>query len=420
MQEKFPTQVYSEIGDLEAVILHSPGPEVENMTPQNAERALYSDILNLSVASKEYNQLKGVLEKVTRVFEVKDLLKDILKIEKVKENLVHRICEREGLQLNDYLLGLNDQVLANQLIEGVLMQKNTLSCFLSKERFSMRPLHNFFFTRDASISVYDSVFIGKMASPVRLRESLIMEAIFDAHPSFSTRTINPANHFASEHGKIAIEGGDVLVARNDILLVGIGPRTTPQGVDFILEQLKDKNEYQHIIVQELPFTPESFIHLDMIFTFLDVDKCMIYEPVVMKMNKFQTVHIHVEGGKVKSIREAENIPAALKNLGMDLQPILCGGDTDPWFQEREQWHSGANFFAIGPGKLIGYARNSKTIEELQKLGLAVIKASDVIKERVNLTNYQKYVITIDGSELSRGGGGARCMTMPVRRKHVEW
>jgi arginine deiminase len=419
MQEKYPTQVYSEIGDLEGVILHSPGPEVENMTPQNAERALYSDILNLSVASREYSQLKGVLEKITRVFEVKDLLSDILKNEKVKENLVQKICSIESVCLTDYLLSLSERELASQLIEGVMMQKNTLSSFLSKERFAMRPLHNFFFTRDASVSVYDNVFIGKMASPVRWRESLIMEAIFDFHPLFSTKTINPANT-TSDPGKIAIEGGDILVARHDILLVGIGPRTTPEGVDYILEQLKEKNEHQHIIVQELPFTPESFIHLDMVFTLLDMDKCMIYEPVVMKMNKFQTVHIYAEGGKVKTIREAENLPAALRYLGMDLQPVLCGGNTDPWFQEREQWHSGANFFAVGPGKLVGYARNTKTIEELNKAGMTIIKASDVIKERVNLSDYSKYVVTIDGSELSRGGGGARCMTMPVRRKHVIW
>jgi arginine deiminase len=419
MQEKYPTQVYSEIGDLEGVIIHSPGPEVENMTPQNAERALYSDILNLSVAAREYSQLKGVLEKVTRVFEVKDLLSDILKNEKVKKNLVQKICSIESDCLTDYLLSLGERELASQLIEGVMMQKNSLSSFLSKERFAMRPLHNFFFTRDASVSVYNNVFIGKMASPVRWRESLIMEAIFDFHPNFSTKTINPANT-TSNLEKIAIEGGDILVARHDILLVGIGPRTTPEGVDYILDQLKDKNEHQHIIVQELPFTPESFIHLDMVFTLLDMDKCMIYEPVVMKMNKFQTVHIYAEGGKVKTIREAENLPAALRYLGMDLQPVLCGGNTDPWFQEREQWHSGANFFAVGPGKLVGYARNTKTIEELNKAGLAIIKASDVIKERVNLSDYNKYVVTIDGSELSRGGGGARCMTMPVRRKHVIW
>ena len=421
MQEKYPTQVYSEIGELEGVIIHSPGPEVENMTPQNAERALYSDILNLSVATKEFNQLKGVLEKVTKTFEVKELLSDVLKNEKVKENLLDKVCQHETAEcIKSYLMSLEEKELARQLIEGVIMHKKTLTSFLSKERYAIRPLHNFFYTRDASISVYDNVFIGKMSSPVRLRESLIMEAIFDFHTAFSTKTISPLNNTQTDHTKIAIEGGDILVARHDILLVGIGPRTTPQGVDYILEQLKEKNEHQHIIVQELPSAPESFIHLDMVFTLLDMDKCMIYEPVIMKMNKFQTVHIYAEGGKVKSIREMENIPAALRHLGMDLEPILCGGSSDPWFQEREQWHSGANFFAMGPGKVIGYARNSKTIEELSKRGMEVIKASDVIKDRINLSDYEKYVVTIDGNELPRGGGGARCMTMPVRRKHVIW
>lgn len=222
MQEKFPTQIYSEIGDLEGVIIHSPGPEVENMTPQNAERALYSDILNLSVATKEFNQLKGVLEKVSKTFEVKDLLGDILKNEKVKENLLDKICRHDSAEcIKDYLMSLNEKELARQLIEGVIMQKKTLTSFLSKERFSLRPLHNFFYTRDAAMSVYDNVFVGKMASPVRLRESLIMEAIFDFHSSFSTKTISPLNK-TSDHNKIAIEGGDMLVARHDIILLGIG------------------------------------------------------------------------------------------------------------------------------------------------------------------------------------------------------
>ncbi len=420
MQEKYPTQVYSEIGELEGVIIHTPGPEVENMTPENAERALYSDILNLSVASREFNQLKGVLDKVTRTFEVKDLLSDVLKNEKVKENLLDKICKYEMAEcIKPFLLALDEMELSRQLIEGVVMQKKNLTSFLSKDRFALRPLHNFFYTRDASISVYDNVFIGKMKSPVRLRESLIMEAIFDFHPLFNTKTINPFN-LSSEASKISIEGGDILVARHDIVLVGIGPRTSSQGVDFILDQLKEKNEHQHIVVQELPDTPESFIHLDMVFTLLDMDKCMIYDPVIMKMNKYQTVHIYAAGGKVKIIREEENLPTALRNLGMDLKPIFCGGSSDPWFQEREQWHSGANFFAVGPGKVIGYARNAKTIEELHKNGLEVIKASDVIKGKVNIKEYDKYVVTMDGSELPRGGGGARCMTMPVRRKHVHW
>jgi arginine deiminase len=418
MQVNLPIQINSEIGELEGVVIHTPGPEVENMTPENAERALYSDILNLGVATKEYNQFKGVLKLHAPVFEVKDLLREILRNEKVKESLVKKVCRNEGSGcIGEHLMALDEQSLANALIEGVPLIIDSLHNFLSKERFSLRPLHNFFFTRDAAISLYDNVLVSSMASPIRLRESLIMEAIFDFHPAFSTKTINSRS---SQAENIAIEGGDVLIARDDILLCGIGSRTSSQGIDFIIDHLKDKKEKQHILVQELPLTPESFIHLDMVFTLLDRDLCMIYEPVIMKMNKYQTVHIYLEGGQVKFIREVENLPQGLKKLGMDLKPVLCGGPEDRWQQEREQWHSGANFFAVGPGKVLGYARNNKTLEALNNNGFDILKANDLIKCKLNVSDYEKYAVAIDGSELPRGGGGARCMTMPVRRKPVDW
>jgi len=418
MQVNLPIQINSEIGELEGVVIHTPGPEVENMTPENAERALYSDILNLGVATKEYNQFKGVLKLHAPVFEVKDLLREILRNEKVKESLVKKVCRNEGSGcIGEHLMAMDEQSLANALIEGVPLINDSLTNFLSKERFSLRPLHNFFFTRDAAISLYDNVLVGSMASPIRLRESLIMEAIFDFHPAFNTKTINPGK---GELKDIAIEGGDVLIARDDILLCGIGSRTSSHGIDFIIDHLKDKKEKQHILVQELPLTPESFIHLDMVFTLLDRDLCMIYEPVIMKMNKYQTVHIYLEGGQVKFIREVENLPQGLKKLGMDLKPVLCGGPEDRWQQEREQWHSGANFFAVGPGKVLGYARNSKTLETLNNNGFDILKANELVKCKLKISDYEKYVISIDGSELPRGGGGARCMTMPVRRKPVDW
>jgi arginine deiminase len=111
---------------------------------------------------------------------------------------------------------------------------------------------------------------------------------------------------------------------------------------------------------------------------------------------------------------------ALKKLGIDMKPVSCGSKTDTWVQEREQWHSGANFFAFAPGKVIGYERNSHTIEELNKSGFEVLKATDIIEGKVNIDDYNKCVVLIAGSELARGGGGARCMTMPVRRGEVSW
>jgi arginine deiminase len=176
---------------------------------------------------------------------------------------------------------------------------------------------------------------------------------------------------------------------------------------------------KHIIVQELPDAPESFIHLDMVFTFLDKNKCMVYEPVILEPNKYRTVHIKIDNGKV-TINTTANLLVVLKELGIDLEPVFCGGQADPWTQEREQWHSGANFFAMAPGKVIGYARNSYTMDEMDKHGFDILRAKDVLSNKVDLNQYKKYVVTIDGSELARGGGGARCMSMPVRRKPVGW
>lgn len=418
------TCIDSEFGKLEGVIIHQPGSEVENMTPENAERALYSDILNLSVASREFAQLEGVLRKVAMVFHVKNLLADVLQNEPVKHQLLREICENEGGGCNPEKLASNDPVkLADLLIEGVVLEKNNLTNYLSNERFLLRPLHNLFFTRDSAMGMNDRMIIGKMANKVRERETMIMDAIFSNHPQFETKVLNPSkpNQKISLNPSVTIEGGDFLVAKENVFVIGTGVRTSTHGIDFIIENLKRvKSGAQHIIVQELPSTPESFIHLDMVFTFLNTDACMVYEPVITKMNRLRTIHIHIENGKVVKIEEKPDILVALKKLGIDMKPVSCGSKTDSWVQEREQWHSGANFFAFAPGKVIGYERNSHTIEELSNSGFEVLKATDIIEGKVNVDNYNKCVVLIAGSELARGGGGARCMTMPIRRGDVNW
>ncbi|MBN1819502.1 MAG: arginine deiminase, partial [Prolixibacteraceae bacterium] len=220
--------------------------------------------------------------------------------------------------------------------------------------------------------------------------------------------------------KITIEGGDFLVFKENIFVIGAGPRTSTQGIDFLIEKLKaEKKGPYYIIVQELPSQPESFIHLDMVFTILNNDECMVYEPVIFEMNRYRTIQIVVNNKDVK-INEEPNILKALQKIGIGLKPIACGGTTDRWIQEREQWHSGANFFAFAPGKLIGYERNVHTIEELSKNGYDVLKATDIISGKTKPEDYNKCVVTIEGAELARGGGGARCMTMPFRRAEVNW
>lgn len=412
--------VQSEIGKLEGVILHTPGAEVENMTPGTAQRALYSDILNLSIAQKEYTQLQGVLNRYTTTYQVYDLLVAVLENYRQRETLIGKICISEGAtDYFDDLMEMDSKALANSLIEGLPAKVNSLTAYLKDEYYALYPLYNFYFTRDASVTIGNNALICRMANKVRMRESLIMEAIFKGSGVFDCNLIN-AHDFKPGNEDIFMEGGDILIAREDILLIGSGNRTSTQGIDMLINRLcRDKSEgRKHVIVQQLPHTPESFIHLDMVFTLLDYDKCMVFEPLILGDNQYQTVDITIDNGKVSKIKSVSNIPAALRKLGMDLEPVVCGGTADVWNQEREQWHSGANFFAIEPGKVLSYARNVHTLNELSNSGFEIIPAWDILNGSKDADDYKNCVITIEGSELPRGGGGARCMTMPVRRKPV--
>ncbi len=413
--------IQSEIGRLDAVLLHRPGAEVENMTPRNVQRALYSDILNLSIAQKEYGQLSGVLSRLAKVYEVSELLVRVLDLSGHRAELIGRICVAEDVMpYFDSLMDMNSTDLAKVLIEGLPARIDTLASYLRNEYYALYPLYNFYFTRDAAVTLGNQALICRMANKVRMRESLILDAIYRHSGAFGCRVVD-ANEGQAESSPVIMEGGDILIAREDILIIGNGVRTTPQGIDFIVDNFcRNRPDGKcHVLVQQLPSEPESFIHLDMVFTLLDRDKCMVFKPLIMQTNQYQTVHIMIEGGKVASIKPVAGLLPALKSLGMDLQPIVCGGD-DEWDQEREQWHSGANFFAFAPGKVLTYARNIHTLEALHNNGFEIVRADDFIKGRKTVDGDGLCAIAIDGSELPRGGGGARCMTMPLSRQKVNW
>ena len=415
-------EVQSEIGKLDAVLLHSPGAEVENMTPRNARRALYSDILNLSIAQKEYEQVSGVLNKVAKTYQIRDLLIKILDNHAEREALIGKICVTENVtDYFEYLMDMSSKNLAAVLIEGLPAKINTLTAYLKDDYYALLPLYNFYFTRDASVSIGNRALICKMASKVRMRESLITEAIF-RNPQFFDCNLLNAHDFQPGNDEIFMEGGDILIAREDILIIGNGMRTSSLGIDQLINRLcrSTSQDKWHVIVQQLPDSPESFIHLDMVFTFLDVDKAMVFEPLILNDNQYQTVHMTIEGGRVTKIKTVNNILSVLKKLGMELEPVICGGNADEWNQEREQWHSGANFFAFAPGKVMSYARNIHTLNELSKMDFEIIPAWDIVNGKRDLSKTGQCVVTIDGSELPRGGGGARCMTMPLRRQSVNW
>lgn len=404
--------IKSEIGKLETLLIHEPGPEVENMTPATAERALYSDILNLPIAKQEYAQFKGVLKKVTNVIEIKDLLIDTLKKSGAKREITKRLESFSGIKgLAQELSDLTEEEIAKTLIEGTPLPQVSLTNFLNHNRFAVNPLHNMFFMRDASFTIGNTVYISSMARSVRKPEALMLESLyrFALDDNCNVVYLNDRSD-----KKLTIEGGDVLVISDEVLAVGIGTRTSPEAVDKLIKRVSEKQNLKYVLIQELPNKPESFIHIDMVFTMLSQEECMVYKPVIQGEGHYHSILMEIENGETKKISYLRNLLEGLKKCGYDLKPIYCGGG-DPLLQEREQWHSGANFFSFAPGKVIGYQRNIHTAEALSKAGFEVVSALDIVSGVVPLKKYEKCLVTIEGSELARGGGGPRCMTMPLLR-----
>ena len=390
--------VNSEIGKLNGVILHRPGIEVERMTPETMHKALYSDILNMDIAQREYALFEGVLQKNTKVFYVTDLLTNILQDNQIKGQIVGNICNMYQLTIQSSLLDMSVEDLAHVLIEGYT---------IDNQQYIIPPLYNLFFTRDASASVLNRVMINKMKFNAREREPYLMQKIFQHYFHATT--------FQLSDPAVFIEGGDVLIAREDVLLVGNGCRTSRKAIDVLAEQLKGTS-IKHIVIQQLPEKPDSFIHLDMVFTFLDKNACMCYQPLIAQPSQYTTTHMDLENGRIE---EKNTVLEALQSLHFDLQPIFCGG-TDLWNQQREQWHSGANFFVIEPGKIIGFQRNTHTLHALQQHGFDIVEAADIISGKDSINQHQRCVVTLPSNELPHGGGGARCMTMPINRENVIW
>ena len=405
--------VTSEIGRLNAVLLHKPGPEIEKMTPSNAHEALYSDILNKPIVDDEYRWFCGVFEKVTKVFYVSDILERLLEDDDLCASLITQSCRAEGCEyLIDEMMTQDVKTIARELIEGFPYRPGKDPERFAQRRFTLRPLYNLFFTRDASSSVFDRVLINSMSFDVRKRENLIYKAIFKYF--FNCDVINARDW----NDAARTEGGDVQIGRSDLLCIGEGIRTNAKGIEFLAQTFSNRPKF-NIIAQQLPHEPDSFIHLDMVYTFLDRNRCMMYEPMLRKTNEFagkRTTRIEIDNGKIK-YHDCKNMLEALKQVGIDMEPVFCGGD-DLWNQQREQWHSGANFFALAPGKVIGYRRNTNTIDALDRAGFSVLRAEDVAEGRVSIDDYQRCVVTFAASELPRAGGGARCMTMPINRDEL--
>jgi arginine deiminase len=419
--------VTNEIGKLKSVLVHLPGREIDVMVPPMMAQLLFDDILYGQMAREEHRRFQQLIRFIADdVYDMQDLLEEVLEDEEIKQLVIRDLSKRNRFtrRLTGWLREQTASVLAEVLIGGITNDKEVSG---ELPKFDLYPVPNYFFMRDPQIVLNDGVVISSMATQARRRESLLSKYVFQYHREFRDDVRFRIDFMAGESKEApmprkepAVEGGDVLIPRRDLLLVGLSERTNRAAIEQLAASLKASDAgVQTMIVVELP-KARSFMHLDTVFTFISRNECLIYPPVILpggsQAAKVSTIDLRK---RAITYTAEKSIFSALKKKKIDVEPIYCGGQRAV-DQQREQWTDGANAFALAPGVILLYERNVRTAEELAQHGYHIVYEDDLLLGRTELETWtdKKYALQLQGHELSRARGGPRCMTMPLEREEI--
>ena len=405
--------IKSEIGELKTVLLHRPGRELENLTPKWLNQLLFDDIPWLDLAQKEHDAFADTFRKNgVKVLYLTDLVAESISYsDDIKQQFIDQFIDESEVtsetlkvKLREYLNSFNDlKEMINVTMAGIRKTdlpnyvKRTLSDYIRDYPFITNPMPNLYFTRDPFVVIDDGYALAKMSSLTRSRETIYGEYIFKYHPTYSDSSIMK---FYDRSNIASIEGGDILVLTDKIIAVGVSQRTHPAAIEKLAKNLffYNKTEYERVLAFDIPKN-RAFMHLDTIFTQVDYDKFLIHQDVKMVLKAYEIKASKNRENKLDVIPIEGTLDKILsKYLKQEIILIPCGGD-DLVAADREQWNDGANTICLRPGEVIVYERNYITNDILKSYGIKVH--------------------TIPSSELSRGRGGPRCMSMPFIREDLK-